>query len=361
MSKAIKSIGKVFKKVAPVALPVLGGLATGGALGGLGFLGSLGGKITGMSALQGVGLGLGGASLLGGLGGGVKQSDAPSFDSGGQPYGMTQPGFGGNAFGGNSMDIPSRSGEIFGGLKPLSFSSPGFSFANGALSRTGSHEQAAFATRFPQALKQIDTIRGEIKTNASKFREAALSQVDSEEAKSTGTLREQMARRGLSGASFAEDTVGRNKAEFAAKKAGVEAQVGAQEFELNKQLIEVERQWLTDSLQREFTELGHASTAATAAGNMAAGIAHSQAVLAASEMAVKSELFRSQLNAQASIFGTQANIYGTQSGNANAQSAGQGAFFGSLLNAGIGLFGGGNSNPFLPQPSFGQVNSFLGR
>lgn len=360
MSKAIKSIGKIVKKVAPVALPVLGGLATGGALGGLGFLGSLGGKITGMSLLQGVGAGLTAGSLLGGLGGGQKQPSAPSYDSGGQPYGMTQPGFGGAGLGG--PDIPSRSGEIFGALKPLSFSSPGFSFANGALKRTGSQEQAAFATRFPQALKQIDTIRGEIKVNASKFREAALSQVDSEEAKSTGTLREQMARRGLSGASFAEDTVGRNKAEFASKKAGVEAQIGAQEFELNKQLIEVERQWLTDSLQREFTELGHASTAATAAGNMAAGIAQSQAALAAAEMQVKSQMFSAQLVAQASAFGTQANIFGTQSLAASTVAAGNGAFFGNLFNAGVSLFGGGggNSNPFLPQPSFGQVNSFLG-
>lgn len=236
----------------------LAGAALGGFLGGGGSLGNIGDFSLSNFSTSGAGLGLAAGGALGGL-----------FGSGGG----------------------SSSGGFYSGLGAPNVSTPAFGLSGGNLTQTGTIPQMEFARRFPQQLSQIDALKGQVAPNASLARKAALGQLQSKEEEAVGNLREQLARRGLSGASFAQDTEGRVKAEFAQQRAQTEAGVAQQELQMTMQLIDFERQLTAEALNRELAEFGAASGVAVSGAQIAAGLADSQARLAAAESQARASFF----------------------------------------------------------------------
>ena len=243
----------------PPAVAVLGGAALGGLVGS---------GVIGGTAIFGAGTAL--ASGLAGAGAGASLggSLAGAF---GQPSGLSSSNFGG------------------GSPSPINVQTPGFEFVNGVLTRRGTEPQLEFARRFPGQLSEIDMLKKQVAPGASLFRTAAMGQLRSQEQAAVGNLREQLARRGLAGASFAQDTEGRVQAEFGQQRAAQEASIAGQELQMTLGILDFERQTITEALNRELTELGQSTGVVTSAAQIAAGNNAIQAQLAIAESQARSQ------------------------------------------------------------------------
>ena len=213
---------------------------------------------------------------------------------------------------------------------------PSYNIAGGVLSKTNAVVQNEFARRFPEQLAALDQLRAQVAPNVSLARKAALGQVEDARRQATGNLRQQMARRGVSGSSFGQSAESQTSAEFAKQAAQVEVQAAQQELELTTKFIDMQRTFMSEALTRDLTELGFGTELAIASGRMATDIANIQANLAAAELQAKTQLNVANIGAEASRFASTAGLLSTglstDASRANAELAARGG----IIQAGIG-------------------------
>ena len=135
--------------------------------------------------------------------------------------------------------------------------------------KLGTVPQLEMERRFPEFLSEVDKLRGMAAPTASLFRTTALGQINNAESQALGNVREQLARRGLSGASFGLDTQARVQGEFAQKRAETELAAANQEINLTSQLVDFQNTLINQQLNRELQELGLATGVTTNLVNMA--------------------------------------------------------------------------------------------
>ena len=199
--------------------------------------------------------------------------------------------------------------------------SPGFNvnsiFQNGVLNtnvnqRNTPFQQANEASFLRLINQDLPQLREDNAFGSSLFRTAALDQLTSGERRARSNLVNQQELRSTRGSSFAADDQSRLANEFAQGRAGVEAQVAAQELAGTQQLLRFEQEANIAQASRELAE---------------AGLGQNQA----------NNLAR--LNVEAQVANAQIE---------QQQNAGKGALFGTLFSQGLGAFGFGGA--------FGQAN-----
>lgn len=158
----------------------------------------------------------------------------------------------------------SVSGAI--GPQPVGFqfNTPAFGLDSGlgpnqaqqtTLTAKGTAPQLAFARRFPRMLDDIDALRAGVRPGFSAFRQAGMGAFAAARSREAGNLRESLARRNVLGSDFAADAASRQAREFAQGEAEFLGQVGLQELEASKALIQFEADTVTQQLLRELQEL----------------------------------------------------------------------------------------------------------
>ena len=186
--------------------------------------------------------------------------------------------------------------------------------------------QMELARRFPEMLTDLDTLKGQVAPTSSLFRTAAMNQIANAESSAVGNLREQLARRGLSGASFGNDTEARVRAQFGQERVNAELATAQQEIALSTQLIDFQNNLINQQLQREMAELG-----------LASGLAVSFNQISSQNAAVQAQISAAQ---------------------AMANAQGQGQLLGTL--GGLLAFGGGQSSAFTGNNLFGGSGPLFG-
>ena len=184
-----------------------------------------------------------------------------------------------------------------------------------------------FARRFPENLSTLDILQAQSAPNASLFRTAALGRLTSQESQSIGNLRQQLAQRGLSGASFSNNVIGNIQAEFGQQRAQTEFQAAQQEFNMTSQIVAAKNDMVNQALQRNLAELGIAS-----GQNINFQQISSANQIANAQIASAQAIAASQ---------SQGSLIGSLLGFA-AFGGGKNSIFGGLGSLG-GLFGGGGA------------------
>lgn len=127
------------------------------------------------------------------------------------------------------------------------------------LTRTGSAAQTAGDERLPRILSDLDVLRGTIAPGSSLARKARLQAIEDARQRSVSNLKDNLARRGIAGSSFAVDALNRTNAEFARSKDIATAESFLQEFDLNRQVLSQETGNIFQALQAELNELAAAA------------------------------------------------------------------------------------------------------
>ena len=143
-------------------------------------------------------------------------------------------------------------GSFFGNIGGPAVTTPGFSFGEGGLTRTDSE----FLDESRRTLSDLRANRARFGEGFSEFRRARLQDVENARARTTGNLRSQLGRRGILGASFAQDAITRTELDFQNQADKVAAEIDVQEFEFNLQNLAQESQIAQANLTRELNELG---------------------------------------------------------------------------------------------------------
>ena len=240
------------------------------------------------------------------------------------------------------MGAPQAGGGGVGGAPSIANpgingGTPAFNVAGGVLSKTNSVVQQEFARRFPEQLAALDQLRAQVAPNVSLARKAALGQVEDQGRVAQGNLRQQLARRGVSGSSFGQSAQAQQSAEFAKQAAQVEVQAAQQELELTTKFIDMQRSFMAEALSRDLTELGFGTELAIASGRMATDIANIQAQLAAAELQAKTQLNVANITAEASRFASTSGIVSqriaSDASTANAELSARGGIIQSAIGA----------------------------
>ena len=239
--------------------------------------------------------------------------------------------------------MPSGQGGVFGpGVYGYQTFTPGFDLQTGlggngdiqtTLKQTGSMSQLELARRFPGFLSTLDTLGAQAAPNASLFRTAAMGQLNAGESSAVGNLKQQLAQRGLSGASFSNDVIGNVQAEFSKQRAGVELQAAQQEFSTTFQVVQAQNELINQQLNQELAQLGIASGIQVNLNNTTTQSAIANAQIAAAQSIASSQ-------SQGALLGTLAGatlLRNTNSGGGSASPTfGASGFFGS---GGLNLIG----------------------
>ena len=115
---------------------------------------------------------------------------------------------------------------------------------------------ADIAGRFPGLLKNISEIQQGLTPGFGKVTEAAVNAIKNQYAKAAGDLSTQLARRGVLGASFANDAQSALAGEFAQKEAEARANAFIAETELQQNFFQLTDQTLKDYAQLVGQQLG---------------------------------------------------------------------------------------------------------
>lgn len=158
----------------------------------------------------------------------------------------------GAALGGPLTKASIGDDTLFGDIGGKAFSTPTFNLSEGGLTRTDSE----FLNETRRALADLRTNRTRFGGGFTDFRRARLQDVENTRARTVGNLRSQLGRRGILGASFAQDAITRTELEFQQQADKVAAEIDITEFEFNLKSLEQESQIAQTNLARELTEFG---------------------------------------------------------------------------------------------------------
>lgn len=127
--------------------------------------------------------------------------------------------------------------------------------ASGAvtLSRIGSPQ------RFPDILKQLSELGAQVRPGFGRFTEAAVEAIRRAKGDALGNAREQLQRRRIAGASFANAQLANIEQEFGRAEAQLRGQALLQEIQQTFQIIDAEAAVKTRNFQFELQELGIAA------------------------------------------------------------------------------------------------------
>lgn len=224
------------------------------------------------------------------------------------------------------------------------------------LSRSGTFPQGAFDQRFPRILSNIDTLRESIRPGFSQLREARLRQVSNARSRGLSDLRDNLRRRRVSGASFANDQIIRAEREFGELAAEQEAKSFLEELGASQQILNLESAQIFEALERELAELNLASGFATNAADLFSRNQMFATQIAISEAQARGEFFG---DIAGTILGLGLGVATAPSGSfinpATAAAVAGGAQGGSVP---FGGFGGGGSSPIFGGGSLGGQGSF---
>lgn len=165
--------------------------------------------------------------------------------------------------------------------------------------------QLEFSRRFPRALGDIDTLRTAIRPGFSQVREAGLGAFAASREREAGNLRESLARRNVLGSDFASDAFSRQAREFAQGEAEFLANVGLQEIGATQQVLDFERAYISEQLNRELAELGIATGVGV---SLATANLNTMAQTAIAGAQLQSQEWQARLNAQAQVLGVAAGV-----------------------------------------------------
>lgn len=142
--------------------------------------------------------------------------------------------------------------SLFGDTGGKALTTPTFSLGEGGLSRTNTE----FLDASRQSLADLRANRARFGEGFTAFRTARLQAVENARARGVGNLRSQLGRRGILGASFAQDAITRKELDFVREADRVNAEVDVAEFEFNLKSLAQESQIAQANLSRELTEFG---------------------------------------------------------------------------------------------------------
>ncbi len=142
---------------------------------------------------------------------------------------------------------------LFGGIGGKTISTPGFDFSEGVLSRTGGFQDTS-----KRILGDLETNRGRFSTGFTEFTASRLQDIENARARTVGNLRSQLGRRGILGASFAQDLITRTNIGFAQEADRVRAEAQVAEAQLDLQNLQTQQQANQATVANQLAELGFA-------------------------------------------------------------------------------------------------------
>lgn len=145
--------------------------------------------------------------------------------------------------------------SFFGGTDGKVLTTPTFKLGDGGLTRTNTE----FLNESRRTLGDLRANRARFGGGFTDFRRARLQEVENARARTVGNLRSQLGRRGILGASFAQDALTRTELDFQQQADKVAAEIDVQEFEFNLKNLEQESQIVQANLSRELTEFNIAA------------------------------------------------------------------------------------------------------
>ena len=253
---------------------------------------------------------------------------AARFGTTGIPRGLLGTGF-------KSSVITSN---FLGGIGGKAFTTPTFRLGEGGLTRTN----AEFLDESRRNLADLRANRARFGGGFTDFRRARLQEVENARARGVGNLRSELGRRGILGASFAQDAITRTELAFQQQADKVAAEIDVQEFEFNLKSLEQESQIAQANLSRELTEF-----------NIAAQFISNLNLF-------ETRRFEAQLELAEAAFNRRRTTRVTTLGGRLGGPLGSFSRFGSPTNtAGPATFGGTftpiQTSPFTSRLTFGSV------
>jgi hypothetical protein len=141
--------------------------------------------------------------------------------------------------------------SLFGDIGGNTIATPSFTFSEGTLSRTGNE----FLNRARAISSNLAANRARFGTGFTEFTRARLKDIENVRARTVGSLRSQLGRRNILGASFAQDAITRTELGFAQQADRVRAEAEVAEFQLDLENLKVQQQANQFQLGRELQEL----------------------------------------------------------------------------------------------------------
>ena len=199
---------------------------------------------------------------------------------------LAGPALGGDLSGKASIGTSTLGSEgLFGG-GGIGIKTPAFDFSNGTLARTG-----GFLDSSGRILSDLEGNRGRFSEGFTAFTASRLQDVENARARTTGNLRSQLGRRGILGASFAQDAITRTELDFVREADRVRAEAQVAEAQLDLENLKVQQQANQASVANQLAELNIAS-------NISLGI--NQAIVERDRIAASLEIARIQAAASRS-------------------------------------------------------------
>ncbi len=169
-------------------------------------------------------------------------------------------GLAGVALQGASLFGSKGGGGGGGGFKPLNtkFQTPKFSINVGQGVELVDKDPGLTLARkqsFGRLIDEVSSARGDVRPGFGRLTEAVVQSIREAADKSRGDLRQQLAQRRVSGASFANDVVTRSDVEFAQAESQLRSQALIAEIGLTSELITQEFGFRRVEIEDEFREL----------------------------------------------------------------------------------------------------------
>lgn len=147
--------------------------------------------------------------------------------------------------------------DFFPNITTPSFNLKTSAGGNIDLTRVGSPQ------RFPDILKQLSDLSGQVRPGFGRFTEAAVKSLRRAKGDALGTAREQLQRRRVQGSSFANASLAKIEEQFGVTEAKLRGQALLQEIDTTFRLIDAEATTKTRNFEFELKELGIATSVAT--------------------------------------------------------------------------------------------------
>lgn len=154
---------------------------------------------------------------------------------------------------------------------------------------------------------RADELRGLIPLSSQGFgrlTEAGLNRIGDQRRRAIGNLRENLARRRLSGSSFAADAVSRAEAEFAREEADFEARTSLQEIDMATRLVDAATQSEIASAQTALEQLNFES-------QLGAQLSSEMNSILSGNAQLQSQILTEYAGARANIIGSIAGAFTT--------------------------------------------------
>lgn len=160
---------------------------------------------------------------------------------------------------------------------------PGYAFGGGSLlTRNNDFVQGQ------RRLRDVYSgLRAQVAPGFGQLTQTGVNAIRQQAASAAGNLRGQLAQRGLSGASFADDALNRVGLEYSQAESQFRAQAFQQEMDATNQLLDRENASLLEQATQQLSELGVATQFLGSVNQVATGQAQAQAALAQEQLQTK--------------------------------------------------------------------------